>query len=94
MVHFSSLWLDAQQKSVGDSEQVGSAVALGAGPSSAQSSSPSTILTDSSALGQLVVTPGIAAILLLWTKLSTSSPSQLLAEGSVPNRSLKNRLFA
>ena len=41
---------------MGDSEQVEAAVALGAGPSFVLSSTPSAILTDSSALGQLVLT--------------------------------------
>ena len=46
----------AQRKSLGDSEQVGAVVALGAGPSFVQSSTPPAILADSSALGQLVLT--------------------------------------
>ena len=41
---------------MGDSEQVGAVVALGAGPSFVLSSTPSAVLTDSSALGQLVLT--------------------------------------
>ena len=41
---------------MGDSEQVEAAVALGTGPSFVLSSTPSAILTDSSALGQLVLT--------------------------------------
>ena len=41
---------------MGDSEQVGAVVALGAGPYFVLSSTPSAVLTDSSALGQLVLT--------------------------------------